>query len=315
MKLEKFNKNKKQKEIIIGAILILIGVIGGIGLYRSFAMYEEKQTFDVLKGTVPDFRIGKGDVNFIALTVNGKKTSKVPLKVDYTDIKVDCDNDTTGEWDTERWVLVTDIKEIPTSCTVDFIFEEQIFDYIGDEQTFTAPINGRYKLEVWGAEGGTAQVTYGKGGYGGYATGEIFLEQGEILYIYVGQQGFTLSKVVSSPSAQTYNGGGSAFGSDGLGVYGESYGTGGGATHIATESGLLSTLENNVDALLIAAGGGSGYIGNKRLYNKEMYCYNCETSIETDIKTSTTESVSSNPVSQSAKQGNGYAKITYLGSN
>ena len=30
-------------------------IIGGISLYRSFAMYEEKKTFDVLKGKVPDF--------------------------------------------------------------------------------------------------------------------------------------------------------------------------------------------------------------------------------------------------------------------
>ena len=42
------------------------------------------------------------------------------------------------------------------------------YDYTGEEQTFTTPANGYYKLEVWGAQGGTYNTTY-KGGYGGYA--------------------------------------------------------------------------------------------------------------------------------------------------
>ncbi len=54
--LKQFNKNKKQKQIIIGSIIAIVLIIGGISLYRSFAIYEEKETFDVLKGTIPDFR-------------------------------------------------------------------------------------------------------------------------------------------------------------------------------------------------------------------------------------------------------------------
>lgn len=62
-------------------------------------------------------------------------------------------------------------------------------------------------------------------------------------------------------------------------------------------------------------GGGSGYIGNSLLTSKTMYCYQCQESNSDDenIKTISTTKVSSNPVSEYAKIGNGYVKITYLG--
>ncbi len=56
MKLKKFTKNKKIKTIFIGSIIGILLVVGGISLYRSFAMYKVEKTFDVLQGTVPDFR-------------------------------------------------------------------------------------------------------------------------------------------------------------------------------------------------------------------------------------------------------------------
>lgn len=64
------------------------------------------------------------------------------------------------------------------------------------------------------------------------------------------------------------------------------------------------------------AGGGSGYIGNQRLKNKVMYCYQCDEANgenDDDIRTIATENVSETPISNYAKIGNGYARITYLG--
>ncbi len=402
MKLEKFNKHKKQKGIIMGAILVLIGIIGGISLIASFAMYEEKASFDVLKGTVPDFRIGKGDVNFIALTVNGEKTNTVPLKGTYSKIDVKCDNDALGIWNTEEWDLnIKHITKVPTSCTVDFFIgagSEWTFDYTGNEQLYVIPTTGRYKLEVWGAQGGTL------GGYGGYSYGDIILKQETLLHIYVGGSSGVTSKPTGGEGG--YNGGGK--GGNGLDTVHYGGSGGGGATHISLATGLLEELENQVNQILIVAGGGggsgningtscpscrighaggyigsssssvagtifqggtqdngyrfglgqngrdtnsgsgftgegaggggggfyggtaqesneiqsnangaggSGYIGNALLTNKAMYCYQCKTNEESDTKTILTQSVSSNPISQSAKQGNGYAKITYLGSN
>ena len=150
----------------------------------------------------------------------------------------------------------------PINYTGDTVFN---FDYTGGEQTFTAPVSGTYRLETWGAQGGDTYsnaydvATSRVGGSGGYSEGYINLTDNSKLYIYVGQGG--ISTMVDSTklsencfAPQTYNGGGSAFIKNCI----DSAGTGGGATHIATKSGLLSSLENFKDNILIVSGGGGG---------------------------------------------------------
>ena len=114
------------------------------------------------------------------------------------------------------------------------------------EHTFTVPTTGKYKLEVWGAQGGKYS-TYVPG-YGGYSVGTINLVKDAILYVNIGGQG-GLAGSNSTFINGGYNGGGKA---------NYSAGSGGGATHIATVSGLLSTLSSNKDKILIVAGGGGG---------------------------------------------------------
>ena len=131
------------------------------------------------------------------------------------------------------------------------------YDYSGIEVKFTTPCTGMYKLEVWGAQGGsygTGQDT--QGGYGGYSTGNINLTKDEILYINVGGKGSTTLRDANSRVKGGYNGGGEAMNSSSDGSFS---GSGGGATSITTSSGLLSTFENNQEAILIVAGGGGGY--------------------------------------------------------
>ena len=150
---------------------------------------------------------------------------------------------------------------------------EWTFDYTGGEQTFTAPITGAYKLEVWGAQGGnngseiTSKFSYTNnyfGGYGGYAAGLIDINVGKMFYVNVGGQGEN-SSFKNRKSLGGYNGGGSG----GIGTYdywinyrkeSNPIGSagGGGATHIAAKSGLLSTLEGIQNNILIVAGGGGG---------------------------------------------------------
>ena len=60
-------------------------------------------------------------------------------------------------------------------------------------------------------------------------------------------------------------------------------------------------------------GGGSGYIGNEDTFNKQMVGYNVPTSSKAECKTLTTTNHSASPISNYAKQGNGYVKITYVG--
>lgn len=68
---------------------------------------------------------------------------------------------------------------------------------------------------------------------------------------------------------------------------------------------------------MIGGTGGSGYIANPSLFNKIMYCYNCQSSEneedETNIKTRSTTNVSVTPTSNYAKIGDGFVRITYLG--
>ena len=59
--------------------------------------------------------------------------------------------------------------------------------------------------------------------------------------------------------------------------------------------------------------GGSSYIGNQILTDKSMYCYNCKESSEESTKTISTTCTSETPTENCSKQGNGYARITYLG--
>ena len=284
------------------------------------------------------------------------------------------------------------------------------FDYTGGEQEFVMPCSGEYKLETWGAQGGTAYVNHDStGGVGGYSYGNILLNKNSSIYINVGGSGVSNNNSKSSIAIGGYNGGGAGGGYNKT-IYGEIWtGSGGGATHIAIKSGQLSAFENYINNIIIVsggggggyyhnnsnlkswgpggagggviggkgktygnynpglggtqtgfqltkdnagyppkfgaggygelcydqlgnhtnggggglyggsaaihagAGGGSGYIGNPLLTNKTMYCYNCEESTEKSTKTISTTCTSETPTENCSKQGNGYARITYLG--
>ena len=118
------------------------------------------------------------------------------------------------------------------------------FDYSGSEETFTAPYTGYYKLETWGAQGGNAMADgvpqKETGGYGAYSTGIVKLNEGDTLYINVGGKGED-AKDQTAGSPGGYNGGGTG-GKDSNGSSGyrgdEPGAGGGGATHIATTTGL-----------------------------------------------------------------------------
>lgn len=64
--------------------------------------------------------------------------------------------------------------------------------------------------------------------------------------------------------------------------------------------------------LMYGATGGSGYIGNPLLKEKYMVGYNVEASNEESTKTISTTNVSQDAISDYAKKGNGYARITNL---
>ena len=161
---------------------------------------------------------------------------------------------------------------VPTSYTSNDILHPSVnnvvtnFSYTGEQTTYVVPTSGYYQLEVWGASGGLFKADV-IGGYGGYSKGNIYLNEGDTLYINVGGKGIDQDeefRLYTTPGG--YNGGGN--GGKGSGSYPEqSGGSGGGATHIALKSGLLHSFDTNengvaeaseIEDLLIVAGGGGG---------------------------------------------------------
>ena len=141
-------------------------------------------------------------------------------------------------------VLVKDnannAKEIVSSNSVT-IASSKNFPYTGGEQSITLP-KGKYKIECWGAQGGSMNGYIG--GKGAYTKGNIILQKITPLYIYVGGGNSTTVN-------GGYNGGGSL--TDGQTAYGRA---GGGATDIRLDNSGVLQFNSLKTRIMVAAGGG-----------------------------------------------------------
>lgn len=98
---------------------------------------------------------------------------------------------------------------------------ETSFKPIGNNissQEYIVPESGWYKIELWGTQGGT------NGGKGAYTSGVIELQEGEVLYFYVGKQ---------------------------------RNGTGGYASDVRLEGGAYGDSNSYETRIMVAAGGGT----------------------------------------------------------
>lgn len=157
---------------------------------------------------------------------------------------------------------------------------EYDFAYTGDYQEFVVPKNGRYKIELWGAEGGPGGEKDGVYSYGGYVSGNISLSKSQKLYIYVGEAGaggtagIAATSTVGQGARATFNGGG-AGGNAGGGSYPyQNYSggpSGGGATDVRyfsdepTNSDLLWNSSKGLQSRIMVAGAGGGTINHNIL--------------------------------------------------
>lgn len=114
------------------------------------------------------------------------------------------------------------------------------FSYKGSTESKTLE-KGKYKLEVWGAQGGKSNHGI-SGGYGGYATGTLTLSTSTTIYVGVGGMGGSYTG--------GFNGGGTGSTTN------NDSAAGGGATHIASRNGVLSSLSSYKSSVYIVAGGG-----------------------------------------------------------
>ena len=107
-----------------------------------------------------------------------------------------------------------------------------VFNYTGTSQEYEVPKDGYYYIELYGTG---ASAT----GFGAKTSGYIYLEQGEILYFYVG-------------SRNGYNGGGKIAAS--LENYNYS---GGGATDVRLVGGSWDNMSSLISRIMVAGGGGT----------------------------------------------------------
>ena len=120
--------------------------------------------------------------------------------------------------------------------------------YSSSAKSITLP-PGRYKLEVWGAQGGyRSSSTYG--GLGGYSVGTITLTEATTVYVYAGGAGNT-APGTATIKVGGFNGGG----------YRYQYNGGGGASDIRIGQDSLYA------RVIVAGGGGSdGATSKKGMY-------------------------------------------------
>ena len=254
--MTKFDKNKYLRKIkfkryakyfYVGFLCLGCFILG---IYFTYSKFSVSKDTEVIRTTVGDFI--SGDV-VIGAYINGEYSKTLPQKSDgYVASKVVCDNNATGEWNYDEWSLTTKNITTRSKCNVYFVDGySKSFDYTGSEQILMVPKSGIYRLEVWGAQGGSNNTDIQVyGGVGGYSKGIIRLNINDKLYINVGGKG-------ADDKTGGYNGGGTG----GLTCTDSAYNNGsggGGATHIATVSGLLSSLEKFQNNILIVSGGGGG---------------------------------------------------------
>ena len=196
--------------------------------------------------------------NILGVYVNNELSDNYPSKGSALFQKAVCDDSNTKvTWDNDKWGLLISNLTKKVKCNLYFYSGQTVFDfdYTGGEQTFTAPVSGTYKLETWGAQGGSHSVEK-HGGFGGYSIGTINLKINDNIFINVGGQGVINNSDVGRITSGGYNGGGNT--STNASQYLNYGSSGGGATHIANKSGLLSSLENYKNNIIIVSGGGGG---------------------------------------------------------
>ena len=191
----------------------------------------------------------------LALFVNNQRVDSLEKDITYYLDTFVCSNNEDVSYDSYSKKLTVRAVNKNTRCKLYFNFETTVeYDYSGDEKTYKIPKDGYYKLEAWGAEGGYGYNETYRGGYGGYSAGIVYLTKGTILKINVGGKGLNSSDESTFTVPGGYNGGGEGIADDTTYI-----GSGGGASHIAIVSGILTSLINKeTDLLIVAPGGGGG---------------------------------------------------------
>lgn len=140
---------------------------------------------------------------------------------------------------------------VAASKTYQLTVVESEWEYVysgGEIQQWECPVDGVYQLEAMGAQGATTEGF--NGGRGADISGQVFIQKGQKLYIYLGQRGSVYG------TTRAFNGGGCYTGSTADGASARFTG-GGGATDFSLINATWSS-ENHLYSRILVAGGGGG---------------------------------------------------------
>lgn len=124
------------------------------------------------------------------------------------------------------------------------------YPYKGTVQMFVAPVTSEYLLEAWGSSGGRGlrNMAARTGGNGAYTSGKIFLNQGDVIYIYTGGVGGNANRCIAGVGG--WNGGATGGRDTNCDAQPDAAGGGGGATDFR--------LDTSYSSRIMVAGGGAG---------------------------------------------------------
>ncbi len=249
MKNEKIRVDKITRLVIIMIIIgiIIIYFLCNKGKIRDTRVNAKAQLIEKVECTITE-DITSEDVS-VLVTFFGSKNIK---QIEYHDgITIYAKNKTKIARDMKIKPFTTynlnveyeDGNIVQKTYRIDNIDRE--FDYTGGPRIYYVLTSGQYKLEAYGASGGLGYGNINPAGQGGYTSATTYLQEGQILYIYVGEQGQGQSGTIS------YNGGGASGGTTE-----HRGGQGGGATDFRLISGQWNNIEGLKSRILIAGGGG-----------------------------------------------------------
>jgi len=132
MSLKKFREEDKKKNQIIVFTIVCILLIAGVFLYQSYALFETKDNFNVVSGSIEK----PGDLSF-AFYVNDEIVLEAPSKESNLALseKSNCNNGVTVSWNVESWNASVDYsnykqeKTSKTKCNL-FFREAMYSDYV-----------------------------------------------------------------------------------------------------------------------------------------------------------------------------------------
>ena len=119
--MKKFKRTNKKKRTILISGIVSVFCMTIIALYHSYAIYEEKQELNVIKGTVPNQEYDL-KLSYTITDKDGqiKPTNDIPKGKNY-EVTISCNNNATGKWNYENWGPdIRNLNTTRTKCNIDF---------------------------------------------------------------------------------------------------------------------------------------------------------------------------------------------------